>query len=156
MTLVRRLLAMLAVAAVALTLVAVVQAPALAVRPAGYTTQARTATDAARAQEGLPRLARHGCLQRAAQRQADRMARSGRLSHSPDFRRLGRRCGLSTWGENVAQAPGSDRGRGVVRQWMGSSGHRANILNRQYRLLGLAAVRRHGWWWVVQVFGRRG
>jgi uncharacterized protein YkwD len=66
-----------------------------------------------------------------------------------------RRCGLRSWAENVAQASGTGDGREVVRLWLASPGHRANILARGSRIIGVAAVRRGGSWWVVQVFGRR-
>ncbi|MEO9326247.1 CAP domain-containing protein [Nocardioides sp. C4-1] len=120
---------------------------------ATYVAQVRRATNAERTKRQIRPLRANACLQKAAQRQADRMARSGRLHHSPDFGAIGRRCGLRAWGENVAQGGGN--GRAVVRRWMASSGHRANILNRDYRIVGIAAVRARGTWWAVQVFGRK-
>lgn len=118
-----------------------------------YVAQARKATNAERVKRQIRPLGTNRCLQRAAQRQAERMARSGRLHHSPDFGAIGRRCGLRAWGENVAYGGGN--GKAVVKRWMGSSGHRANILNRDYRIVGIAAVRARGTWWAVQVFGRK-
>jgi uncharacterized protein YkwD len=41
--------------------------------------------------------------------------------------------------ENIAM--GYPRSQSVVRGWMNSSGHRANILNRGYRRIGAAAFR---------------
>jgi uncharacterized protein YkwD len=120
---------------------------------ATYVAQVRRATNAERTKRQIRPLRADACLQKAAQRQAGRMARSGRLHHSPDFGAIGRRCGLRAWGENVAQGGGN--GKAVVRRWMASSGHRANILNRQYRIVGIAAVRARGTWWAVQVFGRK-
>ena len=39
---------------------------------------------------------------------------------------------------------------------MNSSEHRANILNRSFRLIGLGAVQDgRGRWWVAQTFGAR-
>jgi uncharacterized protein YkwD len=122
--------------------------------PGDYLSQARAATNAERTNRQLRPLAGGPCLRQAAQRQAVRMANREKLFHTPDFDAIGRRCGLRAWGENVAQAPGGGAGRDVVRMWMGSSGHRANILNSGYRLLGMGAVKRRGSWWVVQVFGR--
>jgi len=58
-------------------------------------------------------------------------------------------------GENIAM--GYSSGRVVVnRGWMHSDGHRANILRREYRLMGIGAARdASGRWWASQVFGRR-
>ncbi|MDO9456295.1 CAP domain-containing protein [Nocardioides sp.] len=126
-----------------------------AARPTAYVSEVRTATNAERQRRHQRALTLNTCLKSFARKQAVRMARERSISHTSDFMAIGRRCGLSTWGENVAQALPNDRGRGVVRQWMRSSDHRANILNRQYRLIGMGAVRSHGAWWVVQVFGRK-
>ena len=100
------------------------------------------------------RLKKGACLTRAAERWARQMARSGRLTHQ----RLGpvlTGCHVSWAGENIAV--GFPSGASVVtRGWMRSSGHRANVLRPQYRLMGVGAARdRHGRWWVSQVFGRR-
>lgn len=122
--------------------------------PAGYLAQAAKATNARRAAHDLRPLATDACLQRAAQAQAERMARDGGLSHT-DMGTVVSRCGMRAAGENVAQSLGSDQGGGAVRAWMRSAGHRANILKPGYRLLGMGAVRSGGYWWVVQVFGTR-
>jgi uncharacterized protein YkwD len=51
-------------------------------------------------------------------------------------------------------AYGYPSGSAVVAGWMGSSGHRANILNSSYRLLGVGAVQSSdGRWYAAQVFG---
>ena len=40
--------------------------------------------------------------------------------------------------------------------WMNSEGHRANILNPSFRLMGIGARKGHnGRWYVAQVFGRK-
>lgn len=137
-----------------LALATLLATPAVAAPDAdGYVTRAEDATNARRAAHDLRPLARDACLERVAAAQAARMAGDRALSHTSGFKAVLRRCGLRSAGENVAQALGSDRGAGVVGQWMRSSGHRANILDGGYRLLGMAAVRRGGSWWVVQVFG---
>ena len=48
-------------------------------------------------------------------------------------------------------------GKSVVNDgWMNSEGHRANILNPSFRLMGIGARKGHdGRWYVAQVFGRR-
>ena len=62
-----------------------------------------------------------------------------------------RECNLRTVGENVAY--GYPSGSAVMAGWMASSGHRANILNSSYRLLGVGAVQSSdGRWYAAQVF----
>jgi uncharacterized protein YkwD len=53
-------------------------------------------------------------------------------------------------GENIAL--GQETVGEVVRDWMNSPGHRANILNRNYRRIGVAAYARPGGriYWVQQ------
>jgi len=62
--------------------------------------------------------------------------------------------GWSALGENIAD--GSTSPQAVVTGWMGSSGHRANILNGDYRETGVGygAGASQGRYW-VQDFGRR-
>ncbi len=120
-----------------------------------YAQQAFAATNAERTARGRVRLQRDACLQRFANRQARRLASTSNTSlpHQP-LGPIVRRCGLSTAGENLAY--GFRTGREVVGAWMGSSGHRANILDGRYRLMAIAARRSpEGQWYVAQVFGRR-
>lgn len=141
--------------AVALVVALLAVPPASAASAAsseGYVTQAESATNARREARGLRPLGSSACLQRFAVAQAERMARDNSLSHTEQKRILSA-CGLSRVGENVAQALSSDQGGAVVRSWMRSSDHRANILARGFRTLGMAAVRRGDYWYVVQVFG---
>ena len=123
--------------------------------PAAFAAESRSATNHERTSRGRRPLAADACLTRHARRQAERMAAAGRLSHSPDLRRVARACGLRAWGENVARTLSTDDGRGVVGLWMDSPGHRRNLLDGSYRRVGHAAVRRGGGWWVVQLLGRR-
>ena len=83
------------------------------------------------------------------------MAHREQIFHQ-DLGVLLRTCGLSTAGENVAY--GYPTGRSVVNNgWMHSEGHRANILNPAFKLMGIAARKGHdGSWYVSQVFGRKG
>jgi len=143
--------AVLATVLLALSL-SLLAAPAQAQTADRYETQARAVTNDKRAAHDLKRLKKGACVQRFAERQARRMARQGRIFHQ-DLGRVMRRCNLSMAGENVAY--GYPTGRSVVRAWMKSPGHRANILNRRYRLLGMAARRGNGSMYAVQVFGRR-
>ena len=130
-------------------------APAVAQAPAAtYQHQAFVATNHHRAEHDRVALRRQDCVQRYAVRQARRMARQDRMFHQ-DLGRVLRDCRLRMAGENVAY--GYATGRTVVNDgWMHSAGHRANILDPSYRLLGVGARRRaDGTWYAAQVFGRR-
>jgi uncharacterized protein YkwD len=97
-------------------------------------------------------LNRNKCLQRFANRQAQRMANQRRMFHQ-DLGPILNACGLRAVGENVAYTSGP--ATSVVGAWMRSPDHRANILGR-YRITGVAVRRGGGYWWAAQVFGRKG
>ncbi|HEX6148221.1 CAP domain-containing protein [Nocardioides sp.] len=118
-----------------------------------YQAQARAVTNNRREAHDLVKLRRGKCVQRFARRQASWMARHETMKHQ-DLGPILRRCNLRSVGENVAY--GYPTGRAVVRAWMHSKGHRANILNPGYRLLGMAMRRSdNGTPYAAQVFGRR-
>ena len=123
-------------------------------REGKYAQQAFTATNANRTHNGLRALKANDCLKRAAVRQAKAMAQQEQIFHQ-DLGAVLRECKLSTAGENVAS--GYRTGRSVVNDgWMNSEGHRANILNPSFRLMGIAARKGHnGRWYAAQVFGAR-
>ena len=92
------------------------------------------------------------CLDTFAERQAKAMAAQRRIYHQ-QLGPIMKTCNLSTVGENVAY--GYPNGKSVVAAWMRSSGHRANILNPNFRLIAVGAYQdSHGSWYVAQVFGR--
>ena len=130
-------------------------APAQAQTPeARYAAQATTATNAHRAQEGLRELRATDCLRKAAVRQAKVMAQREQLFHQ-DLGAVLSACHLNTAGENIAD--GYPSGRSVVDDgWMHSEGHRDNILDPSFTLIGIGARRGHnGRWYVSQVLGGR-
>jgi uncharacterized protein YkwD len=138
-----------------LTTAALWLVPAQAATPqATYQRQAFSATNQQRELHDRVQLRRQDCVQRFAVRQATRMARQERMFHQ-DLGPVLRRCGLSVAGENVAY--GYLSGKVVVNLgWMRSEGHRANILHRGFRLMGIGARQSdNGQWYVAQVFGRR-
>ncbi len=123
-------------------------------RPGSITKgQARKATlcliNAERRQAGLRPLKRNKRLQRAAQRHNSRMAGSGCFAHEcPGEGDLGSRLesggylldDLRRWafGENIAWGYGEKGSPSqAVEAWMNSPGHRANILSRAYREIGV-------------------
>lgn len=117
-----------------------------------YERKVRVYTNRARKRHDLKRVRRTKCVDRFANRWARKMARRQSLQHQ-NLRRVMRRCNLSMAGENIAY--GYRSGKAVVRGWMHSPGHRANILKGRYRLLGVGMKRdKFGRPWVSQVFGR--
>jgi uncharacterized protein YkwD len=103
----------------------------------------------ARRRHGVKRLRASGRLERAAQRHTDYMRRHRCFSHEcpgePSFLARLMRVdyligGLRRWkvGENIGWGAGRHgTPRAIVRAWMHSPAHRANILDRDYRQLGI-------------------
>ena len=87
-------------------------------------------------------------LSQRCQAQADKRAKEicqrGRFNHKGAFNGL---RGYGWMGENIAKGYRSPAA--VVRGWMHSKGHRANILSRRFTHLGVGVCR--GCW--VQTFG---
>lgn len=106
-----------------------------------------------RAEEGLQPLQGDAKLAKAAVRRAAHCARQGRISHVgwlDALRKVGLRVGSRAFGENLAQ--GQDRADEVVRDWMASPGHKANILARDYRRIGVGVAEGYGDRFWAQVF----
>ena len=106
-----------------------------------------------RVKRGLHKLRLNGRLSRAAARHARDMVHRRYFSHfSPSgtsfLQRLKRTGYLSrarawTAGENIAWGKGGlGTPASIVRAWMRSPGHRANILRGRYREMGLGISRR--------------
>lgn len=119
-----------------------------------YERDAVAATNKARALAGRSQLKQDDCLQRFADRQAEKMLRDGQISHQ-ELRGVMRKCRLSSAGENVAY--GFASGVSVVDDgWMQSPSHRVNLLYGRFRLIAVGAVRdTNGAWYAAQVFGSR-
>jgi uncharacterized protein YkwD len=128
--------------------------PALASPASEYAAKAVRATNAAREANGRKPLKVDDCLHGFAVKQARAMAKAGAIFHQ-DLGTVMDQCGLVAAGENVAY--GFPTGRSVVNQgWMKSEGHRANILDKVFKLVAVAARRDdQGTWYAAQVFGRR-
>lgn len=103
-----------------------------------------------RAARGLPRLRPNGKLDRAARGHSRHMASADFFSHdSPGgasvLQRVKRRgyhgrSGLLV-GENIAWGSGSySTPAQIVEGWMNSAGHRANILHRSFREIGVGVA----------------
>jgi uncharacterized protein YkwD len=140
--------AALAIMVAALTVAALVsavpaQASSGAARLVSLTNGDRTA-------HGAKKLASRSDLTSVALHQAQRMAKSGVLAHNPRLT-----SEVQHWqkiGENVGYGPDV---KTVQQAFMTSSGHRANILDRQFTEVGVGVVVKSGLVWVAAVFRQR-
>jgi uncharacterized protein YkwD len=106
-----------------------------------------------RADAGLKSFDNHKRLQKAAQRHNDRMVGTGCFDHECNGEGdLGKRLesvgylsgGLVRWayGENIAWGSGDYASpRAIVAAWMDSPGHKANILSKDFRDIGIGFSR---------------
>ena len=120
-------------------LVAPVQAQA-----ASHAEQVLALVNAERKKVGLKPLALSQRCQAQADKRAKEICQRGRFNHKGAFNGL---RGYGWMGENIAKGYRSPAA--VVRGWMHSKGHRANILSRRFTHLGVGVCR--GCW--VQTFG---
>lgn len=92
-----------------------------------------------RAQSGLPAVAADPALTAAAAGQACAMARRGQLSHQGGGG-VGARARAAGYPASLAAeniAAGQRDAGGALASWAGSGGHRANLLNRRVRHVGI-------------------
>ena len=116
-----------------------------------YEADVVTATNQERTSRGLTALTTQACVNQYANTHAARMASEKRMYHQ-ELGPILSACKLNGVGENVAY--GYTSGTAVTAGWMGSTGHRQNILNPNYRLLGVGAAQdADGRWYAAQVFG---
>ena len=118
-------------------------------------------TNSERRAKGLSALGKSQNLMRAAQIQADQMARAGQLEHdipSAEYPSLSTRLAAVSYpvaaaGENIGE--GYRNSAEAVAGWMDSPGHRANILSPKYTQIGTGvAVAKDGTQYWAQVFGK--
>jgi len=110
---------------------------------ATYVGEVLSLVNQERANEGLAPLSSNNSLNAQAQAHATCMAVNNTFAHSSRVR------GFGNWGENIAK--GYPSASSVVSAWMGSPGHRANILNPNFSYMGLGYVADGNWW--CQNFG---
>jgi uncharacterized protein YkwD len=109
----------------------------------------------ARDNHGMRRLRANTTIQHGAKRHTRTMADSGALFHDAALFNEVNKVSRQVWwaGENVGL---TSTGKGAVkrlhRAFMGSSGHRANILNRRATHMGFGVVTRNGRVYVTQRF----
>ena len=95
------------------------------------------AINAERTPRGLVPLRVDLRLEQAARAKSSEMLRTGTFAHGDVRARLVRFGARGpTYGENLAWASGSNASARIVRMWMESPGHRANILDGHFREAG--------------------
>ena len=106
--------------------------------------------NAQRTANGVAALPEHAGLTDRAQAWAQQIGGERALRHTdPSWYRD---TGCTYIGENIAYS--WDRAR-IVPMWMGSTGHRANIVHPYYTATGVGSFRdAGGTYWAVQVFAR--
>jgi uncharacterized protein YkwD len=95
-----------------------------------------------RKSHGLRRLCVHPKLTKAARAHSADMIRKDYFGHGNTGRRL-KRYGYNwrIYGENIAGGSGRyGRPSNVFKRWMNSRGHRANILERRFREIGIGTA----------------
>jgi hypothetical protein len=102
-----------------------------------------------RRKNGLPLLKFDNSYAELSREHSKTMAKIGKIFHGDNVRST---HGSSS-GENVAMT--SDRhdvAKALHRQWMTSPGHRANILNPEFRHIGIAIIRKGREYYATQLF----
>jgi uncharacterized protein YkwD len=134
-------------ASAGLTVCASADALPLAVSSAKLQRAAACLVNQERTKRGLRPLRINRWLGKAAKRHARDMVRRDYFSHDTagggDFVSRIRRAGYRgrTLGEDLAWGSGTlGTAREIVRSWMNSPGHRANILSRSFREMGVGVA----------------
>jgi uncharacterized protein YkwD len=116
-----------------------------------------------RAQNGVPKLQVSISLTKASHWLSTDMATKDYFDHTDSLKRAFN-IRIASFGypssayvgENIAA--GNSTAQGTFTQWKNSSGHRANMLNSNYRVIGVARSRNpestYGWYWTTD-FGSK-
>ncbi|MGW6512728.1 CAP domain-containing protein, partial [Streptomyces niveus] len=126
----------------------------------GFADQVTTLVNAERSKAGCGPVSANSQLRTAALRHSQDMAAKDYFDHnSPDGKDPGDRITAAgyrwtTYGENIAR--GQQTAAEVMKGWMNSPGHRANILNCAFKEIGIGVHDASGGPWWTQAFGARG
>jgi uncharacterized protein YkwD len=114
-------------------------------------------TNGKRRKRGLKPLIINMQLVCLARKQSANMARNNQLSHTVNGKTLAHRIEKSRYpyryiGENVARSKRSPPH--VIKMWMKSQGHRVNILNPNFREIGIGIIKaKNGDKYFTQIYG---
>jgi uncharacterized protein YkwD len=104
-------------------------------------------TNEARKKEGLPPLSVDPLLVEAARKHSQMMAKMGQLEHEFDGVSLDQRLKkvgykFQACGENIqfSTKTGAEAADFAMNNWLGSKGHRGNILSKEYTEVGIGAI----------------
>jgi len=136
-----------ALAALVMTVGAIL-IPALPAHSATGGATIHALVNEARAANGQAGLLRNAALDEVAAAWAEQMAAAGAISHNPSYSAQ-IPGGWVRAGENVAQGQASEAA--MHNAWMGSAGHRANVLG-DFTDIGIAFLSADGTTWGVEVF----
>ena len=103
----------------------------------------------ARALNGRARMSLNGSLSDYARRWSANMASRNRLYHNASLATWLRNWSWRILGENVGYGSSTSQ---VYVAFMNSAPHRANILDRRYRTMGVGVVVKNGRTWVTVIF----
>lgn len=115
-------------------------------------------TNAERKKENLPLLAPHPLLFKAALAHSKNMAKHEKLEHDLDcktpFDRIDDvKYHFQRAGENIARSDGETSMEEILKLWMDSEGHRANILKATFTEIGIGLFKNEkGELYYTQVF----
>jgi uncharacterized protein YkwD len=115
-------------------------------------------TNKARAAEKLPPLKPNAALFQAARSHSENMAKQDKLEHLLDGKRVSDRATAAGYdwmeiAENVAVADDATP-KDIVDGWLKSEGHRKNLLNPNFKEIGLGVAKNaKGEKYYTQVFG---
>lgn len=116
-----------------------------------YRVDVTAGVNAFRHAHGRRRLRFGYRLQHCAREESLRIASMGLIDHGDWISRI-RSCGVrASWiGETLAVMPGGPQE--VIQGWEQSPEHRAVMLTRPFRRVGVSALRARGRWWVTADF----
>jgi len=115
-----------------------------------YANRIFTLINVERTRRGLQRLRRGSCAVGYAERWSVQLARSQKLRHQ-SLRPMLKSCAARRVAENIGY--GNVTAEALMKTWMASAHHRANILSPKLSTLGVGAMRSEsGHWYAVQDF----
>lgn len=119
--------------------------------PDTFASETIKRTNVERTKRKVPALKYSTCLTGLAAAHAKAQARKRTMYHQ-SMKTAMKKCTLRAVGENVAA--GFTSPQSVIAGWMRSAGHRANILSKSFKSIGVARAKgSNGRWYYAQVFG---
>ena len=115
-----------------------------------YASRIFSLINAERTRRGLQRLRRASCASGYAERWSVQLAHSQKLRHQ-SLKPMLKSCEAQRGAENIGY--GNVTADALMKTWMASAHHRANILDPKFSTLGVGATRsKSGHWYAVQDF----